>query len=142
MAMSEAAMPPEPARKSRRLTPSFFAASSAISLIRASTCFCFSLCGFGRYSPLETFWVGIGEQNSSDSTSKAREHLVSSSGDIQVLSDTEHPPRFHDDGNGISEIKNGHYRRRETLSGAVTSCRKRIGSPACRRDDGTLHRAS
>ena len=27
---------------------------------RASTCFCFSLCGAGMYSSLETIWVGIG----------------------------------------------------------------------------------
>src|SRR5207248_9066297 len=93
MAMSEAAIPPELAKNSRRLTPSFFAAPSASSLIRASTCCCFSVCGFGRYSPFDTFWVGIGEQNSSDSTSYAREHLASSSGDIHVESDTAHPPQ-------------------------------------------------
>src|SRR6266568_8316292 len=91
MAMSEAAIPPELARNSRRLTPSFFEASAASSLIRASTCCCFSVCGFGRYSPFDTFWVGIGEQNSSDSTSYAREHLLSSSGLIHVESDIAHP---------------------------------------------------
>src|SRR5438067_1036372 len=92
MAISEAAIPLELARNSRRLTPSFFEVESASSLIRASTSFCFSDCGFGRYSPFDTFCVGIGEQKSSDSASYAREHLLSSSGDIQVLSDTAHPP--------------------------------------------------
>src|SRR5919201_4954247 len=93
MAMSEAAIPPELARNWRRLTPSFFEAESASSLIRASTCFCFSVCGFGRYSPFDTFCVGIGEQSSSDSTSYAREHLLSSSGLIHVESDTVRPPQ-------------------------------------------------
>src|SRR5256885_8540584 len=93
MAMNEAAIPPELARNSRRLTPSFFEVASASSLIRASTSCCFSVCGFGRYSPFDTFWGGIGEQNSSDSTSYAREHLLSSSGLIHVESDIAQPPQ-------------------------------------------------
>src|SRR5262245_58144321 len=47
--------------KSRRCMPSFFARSSESSLIRCSTCFCFSVCGRGSNSSFETTCVGIGE---------------------------------------------------------------------------------
>ena len=96
-------MPPELARNLRRLMPSFLEVESASSLIRSSTCFCCLVCGFGRYSPLDTFRVGIGERKSSGSTSYARAHLASSSGVIHVWSGsgplpvdlssgTAHPP--------------------------------------------------
>ena len=53
-------MPQPVAMNCRRLRPSFLAFSSASSRIRRSTRFCVSLCVGGRYSPLETIWVGIG----------------------------------------------------------------------------------
>src|SRR5712672_2174626 len=60
MATNAAAMP-QPVRKNcRRFKPSRLALASASSLIRASTLFWVALCRGGRYSPLETIWVGIG----------------------------------------------------------------------------------
>src|ERR1700704_3908188 len=60
MATNAAAMP-QPVRKNcRRFRPSRLALASASSLIRASTLFWVALCRGGRYSPLETIWVGIG----------------------------------------------------------------------------------
>src|SRR5258708_5067497 len=47
-------------RNCLRLKPRCLPFRSASSLIRASTFFCVALCGGGRYSPLETIWVGIG----------------------------------------------------------------------------------
>src|SRR5437762_14268878 len=106
MASRAAAMPPEVARNLRRLIPSFLEAESASSLIRSSTCFCCLVCGFGRYSPLDTFRVGIGERQSSGSTSYARVHLANSSGVIHVWSgsllpvrsrsDISHPPQTNE----------------------------------------------
>src|SRR5213593_1195020 len=58
MARSDAAIPPEPARKRRREIPSFLLADSASSLMRSSNCFCFLVCGTGMYSPFETISVG------------------------------------------------------------------------------------
>src|SRR5262245_33410167 len=60
IARRAAAVPPVPARNCRRLRPSFLAAPSASSSVRASTRFCFSVWGGGMYSPFETIWVGIG----------------------------------------------------------------------------------
>ena len=60
MATNAAAMPQLVRRNCRRFTPSRFAFASASSLIRASTLFWVALCLGGRYSPLETIWVGIG----------------------------------------------------------------------------------
>jgi hypothetical protein len=59
IARNEAAMPPVPARKARRETPSFLAAASVRSSTRACTRFCRAVCGSGAYSPLETICVGI-----------------------------------------------------------------------------------
>src|SRR5262249_32013600 len=53
-------MPQLVAMNCRRLRPSFLPFSSASSRIRRSTRFCVSLCVGGRYSPLETIWVGMG----------------------------------------------------------------------------------
>src|SRR6266850_4422717 len=53
-------MPEAEARKRRRVTPCFFASVSAISRMRASTCFWRVVCGDGMNSSLETDWVGIG----------------------------------------------------------------------------------
>ena len=72
IARKAAARPPVPARNFRRLIPSFFDAESASSLIRASTRFCFSVCGHGMYSPFETIRVGTGEQNGSVSAGAQR----------------------------------------------------------------------
>jgi len=72
MARKAAAIPPVPARNCRRLIPSFLAAESAISLIRCSTCFCWSVCGWGMYSPLETIRVGTGDWKSSVSAGAHR----------------------------------------------------------------------
>src|SRR3954464_3239017 len=60
MARKAAAMPQLVCRNCLRLKPSCLPFTSASSLIRASTFFCVALCGGGRYSPLETIWVGIG----------------------------------------------------------------------------------
>ena len=53
-------MPQLVCRNCLRLKPRCLPFTSASSLIRASTFFCVALCGGGRYSPLETIWVGIG----------------------------------------------------------------------------------
>src|SRR5215831_16694277 len=60
MARNAAAMPQLVCRNCLRLRPRCLPFTSASSLIRASTFFCVALCGGGRYSPLETIWVGIG----------------------------------------------------------------------------------
>src|ERR1022692_2777850 len=60
MARKAAAIPQPVAMNCRRLRPSFLPFSSASARIRRSTRFCVSLCLGGRYSPLETIWVGIG----------------------------------------------------------------------------------
>src|SRR5882724_5466999 len=60
MARNAAAMPQLVCRNCLRLKPRCLPFTSASSLIRASTFFCVALCGGGRYSPLETIWVGIG----------------------------------------------------------------------------------
>src|SRR5206468_10559262 len=60
MARNAAAMPQLVCRNCLRLKPRCLPLTSASSLIRASTFFCVALCGGGRYSPLETIWVGIG----------------------------------------------------------------------------------
>src|SRR6185503_9149229 len=60
MARNAAAMPQLVCRNCLRLKPRCLPFRSASSLIRASTFFCTALCGGGRYSPLETIWVGIG----------------------------------------------------------------------------------
>src|SRR5438552_8486626 len=59
-ARNAAAMPQLVCRNCLRLKPRCLPFTSASSLIRASTFFCVALCGGGRYSPLETIWVGIG----------------------------------------------------------------------------------
>src|SRR5262252_6920024 len=60
MARNAAAMPQLVCRNCLRLKPRCLPFTSASSLIRASTFFWIALCGGGRYSPLETIWVGIG----------------------------------------------------------------------------------
>src|SRR5262245_28705813 len=60
MARKAAAMPQFVCMNCRRLRPSRLLLTSASSSIRRSTCFCVSLCGGGRYSPLDTICVGIG----------------------------------------------------------------------------------
>ena len=65
-------MPPEVARKRRRLMPSALAAAPAISAVRASTSRCSGVCAEGKYSPLETTWVGTGEPSVSASSARCR----------------------------------------------------------------------
>src|SRR6516162_3057809 len=60
MARNAAAMPQLVCRNCLRLKPRCLPFTSANSLIRASTFFWIALCGGGRYSPLDTIWVGIG----------------------------------------------------------------------------------
>src|ERR1041385_4524005 len=60
MATKAAAMPQLVRRNWRRLRPSRAALASASSTMRRSTFFWVALCLGGRYSPLETIWVGIG----------------------------------------------------------------------------------
>jgi hypothetical protein len=47
MATNAAAIPAAVLKKARRLTPWCFASRSPSSLMRASTCFCRSVCGAG-----------------------------------------------------------------------------------------------
>src|SRR6266852_3317404 len=96
MAIKDADSPPPEARKWRRLMPSFLAAVSANSLIRASTLFWVLLCGGGMYSPFETTRVGIGDGQSASSASYARVHLASCSSLSSVWSGSQVPPvSFH-----------------------------------------------
>src|SRR5215475_12515167 len=60
MARNAAAIPQLVCKNCLRLKPRCLPFTSASSFIRASTFFCVALCGGGRYSPLETIWVGIG----------------------------------------------------------------------------------
>src|SRR6478672_7880772 len=60
MARKAAAMPQLVCMNCRRLRQSRLLLRSASSSIRRSTRFCVSLCGDGRYSPLDTICVGIG----------------------------------------------------------------------------------
>jgi hypothetical protein len=60
MATKAAAMPQLVRRNCRRFRPSRAALASASSTMRRSTFFWVALCLGGRYSPLETIWVGIG----------------------------------------------------------------------------------
>ena len=54
-------MPAAVWKNARRLTPWCLASRVPSSLMRASTCFCFSVWGGGVNSSLETNWVGIGD---------------------------------------------------------------------------------
>src|SRR5438874_8506338 len=60
MARKAAAIPQLVRMNCRRFKPSRLPLSSANSLMRASTFFWIALCEGGKYSPLETIWVGIG----------------------------------------------------------------------------------
>src|SRR6266481_3282403 len=60
MARKAAAMPQLVCMNCRRLRLSRLLLTSASSSIRRSTRFCVSLCGGGRYSPLDTICVGMG----------------------------------------------------------------------------------
>src|ERR1700750_1679490 len=60
MATNAAAIPQLVRKNWRRFRPNRRAVASASSLIRASPLFWVALGGGGRYSPLETIWVGIG----------------------------------------------------------------------------------
>src|SRR3954462_11183206 len=88
MATNALAMPPEEARKRLRVMPRRLAVSPASSAIRASTCFCCSVCGIGKYSPLDTTRVGTGEARGSASSARrnapccAFESQLSSSRDM------------------------------------------------------------
>src|SRR5712692_2261735 len=92
IAMNAAAIPPEEARKRRRLMPSLRLASPAISAMRASTWRCCSVCGNGRYSPFDTTCVGIGERSSSASSARANPESWES--DSQESSSREPGRRF------------------------------------------------
>src|SRR5713101_64412 len=100
IAMKEAAIPPELPRNFRRLMPSFLETEAASSLIRYSTSFCFSVCGFGRYSPFETICVGIGPFRSSASSARSRPSSCSS---LNRESSSREPGIFF----GISRPPNG-----------------------------------
>ena len=54
IARNVAAMPPVVAMNFRRLMPSFLAARSASSFVRASTRCCSCVCGMGIHSPFDT----------------------------------------------------------------------------------------
>src|SRR5262245_38095448 len=59
-ATKPAAMPAALWKNARRESPCLPPSSSAMASRRASTSLCFSLCGGGVNSSLETIWVGIG----------------------------------------------------------------------------------
>ena len=87
-------MPPEPQRNCRRLMPSLLLASSASSSTRASTRFCWSVCGAGMYSPLEIIRVGTGERRGS--ATSARSHLATCSASSSPWSSSQtRPDSFH-----------------------------------------------
>src|ERR1700680_869282 len=67
MATKQAAMPDALWKNSRRETPCLLAIASAMPISRASTSFCCGVCGEGRYSSLETTWVGTGEGKAASS---------------------------------------------------------------------------
>src|SRR5579864_7303264 len=60
-------MPDAVWKKRRRERPCSRAMLSAMSISRASTCFCCGVCGEGRYSSLETTWVGTGDGKAASS---------------------------------------------------------------------------
>src|SRR6266513_1554102 len=60
MARKAAAIPQLVRMNCRRFKPSRLPLSSANSLMRASTVFWIALCEGGKYSPLDTIWVGTG----------------------------------------------------------------------------------
>ena len=72
---------PDAVRKNlRRLMPSRPASTPPTSLRRASTRRCCSVCGAGRYSSLETIWVGMGEANGASlANSKSLSRMTGSS---------------------------------------------------------------
>jgi len=104
-------MPPELARNLRRLMPSFFETVAAYSLMRASTSFCLSVCGLGRYSPLETICVGMGERRSSASSARCRPSSWSS---LNHESSSREPGTFFGiaQPSGKSAAEAAHVRRR------------------------------
>ena len=53
-------MPAAVRKNARRLTPCRPPSSSPRALSRASTSRCAALCGVGKYSSLDTIWVGTG----------------------------------------------------------------------------------
>ena len=67
IARKVAAMPPVVAMNFRRLIPSFLAARSASSLVRASMRCCSWVCGIGSHSPFDTTCAGMGEGKGSTS---------------------------------------------------------------------------
>src|SRR5918999_5523200 len=62
MATKAAAMPAAVLKKARRLTPWWRASVVPYSLTRASNSRCFTVCGAGMNSSLETDCVGIGDR--------------------------------------------------------------------------------
>ena len=64
-------MPAAVWKNRRRLMPWCFASWLPSSSMRASTCFCFRVCGSGMNSSLETNCVGMGDANEAVSAGRS-----------------------------------------------------------------------
>src|SRR5262245_8068444 len=96
MATNAVAMPADEARKRLRLMPRRFAVSPASSAMRASTCRCSSVCGIGKYSPLETTCVGMGEPSGSASSARRSAACCAFESQLSSSRDTG-PPMARDE---------------------------------------------
>src|SRR6516225_9222984 len=85
IARNATAIPQLVCRNCLRLRPRRLPFRSASSLIRASTFFWVALCGGGRYSPLETIWVGIGVAADAASAPVTRRCSLSLSQVLMIL---------------------------------------------------------
>ena len=86
IATKAAAMPAADLKNLRRLMPCLRASALPYSLRRASNSRCFSVCGHGMYSSLDTHCVGIGAGNADVSAGNT---CSSSSGESMMSSDDD-----------------------------------------------------
>jgi hypothetical protein len=63
IATNAAAIPAAVLKNARRVMPCLRASSDPYSLMRDSNSRCFSFCGDGMYSSLDTHWAGMGDGN-------------------------------------------------------------------------------
>ena len=94
MATKAAAMPAAVWKNARRLTPWCFASRVPSSLMRASTCFCFSVWGGGVNSSLETNCVGMGDGKDDVSAGSRSSSCLGSSNDMALSSLSATVPRM------------------------------------------------
>ncbi len=117
IATNEAAMPAAVWKKRRRDRPCRRASRSLSSLSRASTSRCFSVCGVGRYSSLDTIWVGTGDGNddvsagsSSRSCSSVRNFMSSSAVSRQWPAPPQQDPQDRDRRRRVDADRPGQHR--------------------------------